>query len=101
VSNLLFFWGRVRADPRRQDQLTPLGCAHPKIVRLWFASIFFWGRVRADPRRQDQLVPMGCVNTQIMRPWFVSNVLFFGAGYELIPGGRISSHPCVVRIQKL
>ena len=96
-----FFRGRVRADPRRQDQLVPMGCAHSKTMRpLFVPSIFFWGRVRADPRRQDQLVPIGCSHTKIMRPWFVPN-LFFGAGYELIPGGRIISYPWVVRMQKL
>ena len=65
-----FSGGRVRADPRRQDQLVPLGCAHTKIMRAWFVSnlLFFGGRVRADPRRQDQLVPMGCANTKIVKP---------------------------------
>ena len=28
--------GRVRADPRRQDQLVPMGCANTKIVKPWF-----------------------------------------------------------------
>ena len=91
----------VRAGPRRQDQLVPLSCAHTKIMRPWFVpNIFSGGRVRADPRRQDQLVPMGCAHTNIMRPWFVPNIYFLGAGYELIPGGRISSYPWVVHMQK-
>merc|ERR1711906_62544 len=71
--------------------------------------------VQADPASWDQLVPcppekysaqtevsqpMGCAHTKIMRPWFVRNLYFSGAGYELIPGGRISSYPWVVRMQK-
>ena len=36
--------GRVRADPRRQDQLL-------------LKTEFFWDRVRAGPSRQEQLVP--------------------------------------------
>ena len=72
----IFPGGRVRADPRGQDQLIPLGCAHAKnhetLVCVKF--VVFWGRVRADPRRQDQLVPMGCANAKIMTPWFAPNI---------------------------
>ena len=88
------FWGRVGADPRRQDQLVPMDCANAKIVKPWFEPdvLFFQGRVRADPRRKDQLVPMGC-----LRRTFCS----FGTEYELIPEGRISSCPWVVRLKKI
>ena len=54
-----------------------------------------------DPRRQDQLVPLGCPHTKITRPWFVLNLFFWGAGCELVPGGRINSHTWVVRMQKM
>ena len=53
----VFPGGRVRADPRRQDQLVPMGRANAKncetLVCVKF--IVFWGRAPADPRRQDQL----------------------------------------------
>ena len=51
----IVFWGRARADPGRQDQLVPMGCANTKNVKPWFEPniLFFRGRVRADPRRQD------------------------------------------------
>ena len=69
----------MRADPRRQDQLVPLGCANAKkyetVVCVKF--IVFWGRVRADPRRKDQLAPMGCVNAKIVKPWLEPNISFF------------------------
>ena len=54
--------GRVRAGPRRLDHLVP----QKKSL----------GGVGAGPRRQDQLVP---------------KQQKFRAGYELVPGGRISS----------
>merc|ERR1711966_397884 len=71
----IFFRGRVRVDPRRQDQLVPMGCAQAQT---------------------EVSQPMGCAHTKIMRPWFVRNLYFSGVGYELIPEGRISSYPWVV-----
>ena len=71
----IVFRGRVRADPGRQDQLAPMGCANTKIMKSWFEpnTSLFRVRVRADPRRQDQLVPIGCANTKIVKPWFDLN----------------------------
>ena len=64
----IVFRGRVRADPRRQDQLVPMGCANTKIMQPWFEPniSLFRARVGADPRRQDQLVPMGCACEKIV-----------------------------------
>jgi len=60
------------------------GLCNAKIMKSWFEPkiLFFRGRVRANPRRQDQLVPMGCAPQKSC-----------GAGYELVPGGRINSYP--------
>ena len=72
----------MRADPRRQEQLAPMGCTSAKIVRPWFVpNIFPGGRVRANPGRQDQLVPMGCAHAKNCETLVcVKLVVFFGQG---------------------